>query len=66
MISIGYVNNTLTPMTDMLFREYSDEINGIYDNTDSICYEMSLLEERVNIEQEITGSVDETLMLEYE
>lgn len=66
MISIGYVNNTLTPMTDMLFREYSDEINDIYDNTDSICYEMSLLEERVNIEQEITGSVDETLMLEYE
>lgn len=66
MISIGYVNNTLTPMTDMLFREYSDEINGIYDNTDSICYEMTLLEERVNIEQEITGSVDETLMLEYE
>lgn len=66
MISIGYVNNTLTPMTDMLFREYSDEINGIYDNTDSICYEMSLLEERVSIEQEITGSVDETLMLEYE
>lgn len=66
MISIGYVNNTLTPMTDMLFREYSDEINDIYDNTNNICYEMSLLEERVNIEQEITGSVDETLMLEYE
>lgn len=66
MISIGYVNNTLTPMTDMLFREYSDEINDIYDNTNNICYEMSLLEERVNIEQEITGSVDDTLMLEYE
>lgn len=65
MISIGYVNNTLTPMTDMLFREYSDEINDIYDNTNNICCEMSLLEERVNIEQEITGSVDETLMLEY-
>ena len=66
MISIGYVNNTLTPMTDMLFREYSDEINDIYDNTNNICYEMSLLEERVNIEQEITGSVDDTLVLEYE
>lgn len=66
MISIGYVNNTLTPMTDMLFREYSDEINDIYDSTNNICYEMSLLEERVNIEQEITGSVDDTLVLEYE
>ena len=66
MISIGYVNNTLTPMTDMLFREYSDEINDIYDNTNNICYEMSLLEERVNIEQEITGSVDDTIVLEYE
>ena len=66
MISIGYVNNTLTPMTDMLFREYADEINDLYDDINFTCCEMALVEERVDIEQEITGSVDETLMLEYE
>ena len=66
MISIGYVNNTLTPMTDMLFREYADEINDLYDDINFTCCEMALVEERVDIEQEITGSVNDTLMLEYE
>lgn len=66
MISIGYVNNTLTPMTDMLFREYVAEMNVINSDIDFICYDMTMFEERVNIEQEITGSVNDTLMLEYE
>lgn len=66
MISIGYVNNTLTPMTDMLFREYAAEMDVINSDIDFICYDMTMFEERVNIEQEITGSVNDTLMLEYE
>ena len=66
MISIGYVNNTLTPMTDAFFKEYTAEINDLYDDINFTCCEMALVEERVDIEQEITGSVNDTLMLEYE
>ena len=41
MISIGYVNNTLTPMTDAFFKEYTAEINDLYDDINFTCCEMA-------------------------
>ena len=66
MISIGYINDTLSPDVDMMFESYNRDMFNIDTTIDSVCYEMSLVQEKVNIESEITGSVNPTLMLEYE
>ena len=66
MISIGYVNDTLSPDVDMMFESYNRDMFNIDTTIDAVCYEMSFVQEKVNIESEITGSVNPTLMLEYE